>query len=444
MAQANLTAFRAHLISPLSQHSFLDLKDGVMLVSDEGKIVDIGDFQQLSIKYGEFDNLIDYGKKVIIPGLVDLHIHLVQIAQTGRSGDTLLDWLTKYIFPAEMKFARAEHASKLADWFFRELAANGTTLAAVFTSIHKEACDIAFSNAARRGCRLIMGKTLMDRNAPVELQEDLERSLEDSEELCAKWHGYDNNRILYAYTPRFAPTSSSKQMEGAAQLWRKYPGSYMQTHLSENTDEIAWVKELFPNCRNYLDAYAGHGLIGKNSLFAHSIHLSDSEIEKLEESGSSLVHCPSSNLFLKSGVFPYRRVKQAGLKFGLGSDVAAGPEMSMFKVMKDAAYVQSELWLGPKELLYRATLAGAEAVNLDDRIGSLAVGKEADFVVLDPGLKSSVPRDILDQESDDILSSLVYVGDDRMIAATYVRGKAIYELDQASSLGARAASGGTH
>ena len=424
------TAFRGHIISPKDPNSYDDYPDGCLLVNGEGKIVAVGTYDDVVATHGQPLKTVDYGKRVILPGFIDLHIHLVQIAQTGRSGDTLLGWLDKYIFPAEVKFARIEHATKLADWFFRELARNGTTLSSVFTSIHKTAADVAFHNAAERGCRVIMGKTLMDRNAPDNLSEDVDVSLAESEELCKKWHGYDNNRLLYAFTPRFAPTSTSKQLAGAAELWHKYEGSYMQTHLSENSDEIAWVKELFPGCKNYLDVYASHGLIGKNSLFAHSIHLSDSEIDRLVETDSAVVHCPSSNLFLKSGVFPYQRAKAKGLKTGLGSDVAAGPEMSMFKVMKDAAYVQTDLWLAPRELLYLATLSGAKAVNLDKTLGSLEAGKEADFVVVDPSAKSSVPRDILEQPADEILSSLVYVGDDRMIAATYVRGKAIFKSDE--------------
>lgn len=431
MTKSNtFTAYRGHIITPVDHDSYNEYVDGCLLVDNDGKIVDVGNWQDLNKKHGTPAELVEYGKRVIMPGLIDLHIHLVQIAQTGRSGDTLLGWLNKYIFPAEVKFVRAEHATKLADWFFRELARNGTTLSSVFTSIHKEAADIAFTNAAERGCRVIMGKTLMDRNAPDDLSENVEQSLAESEELCAKWHGYDNGRLLYAFTPRFAPTSTSKQLQGAADLWKKYPGSYMQTHLSENSEEVVWVKELFPKCKDYLDAYASHGLIGKNSLFAHSIHLSDAEIDRLVETESSVVHCPSSNLFLKSGVFPYQRTKQKKLKTGLGSDVAAGPEMSLFKVMKDAAYVQTELWLAPKELFYLATMGGARAVNLDDKLGSLEAGKEADFIVLDPNLKSSVPRDILEQEADEILSSLVYVGDDRMVAATYVRGKAIFKNDE--------------
>lgn len=428
----NLTIYRGHIISPIDAEKYVDLPEGYLAVDANGVIKDLGLWRNFSKQQASACCVKDFGKRVVMPGLIDLHIHLVQIAQAGRSGDTLLSWLNKYIFPAEIKFSDKEHAGKLADWFFRELARNGSTLAAVFTSIHKEAADIAFAKAAETGSRIIMGKTLMDKNAPDKLSEDTSRSLADSEELCEKWHGYDDNRLLYAFTPRFACTSSSKQLKGAAELWKKYPGSYMQTHLSENAEEVKWVRELFPGCKNYFDVYASHGLVGKNSLFAHSIHLSDEEIENMAKSGSAAVHCPSSNLFLKSGIFPYERSRASCMKIGLGSDIAAGPEMSMFKVMKDASYIQPDLWLNPRELFYLATLAGATAVNLQSRLGSLEIGKEADFIVVDPAAKSSVPRNILDQTTDEILSSLVYVGDDRMICATYVRGREIYNCNSSA------------
>jgi guanine deaminase len=268
---------------------------------------------------------------------------------------------------------------------------------------------------------------MMDRNSPPGLTEDTNTSLAESERLCKKWHGHDDGRLMYAFTPRFAPTSTPELLKGAAELWKRFPGTYMQTHLSENVDEIAWVKQLFPSSKDYVGAYADSGLIGRNSIFAHAIHLSDGEIEMLAKHDCGLAHCASSNFFLKSGVFPIDRVRRAGVKFGLGSDVAAGPEMCIFRVMKDSAYIQPELWLSPSELLYFATLGGARAVNLHDKVGSLDVGKEADFIVVNPATKSTVPADILEQPSADILSSLVYVGDDRMVKATFVRGKRVYE-----------------
>lgn len=425
-----LTAYRGHIISPLDYDHYTEFVDGAIVVDKNGIIKAAGLWNDIQNSVPSFTRVMDYGKRVILPGFIDLHVHLVQIAQTGRSGDTLLGWLNKYIFPAEAKFADHDHAAKLADWFFRELSKNGTTLASVFTSIHQEATDIAFNVAAENGCRVIMGKVLMDRNAPADLTEDTDKSIEQSEELCKKWHGYDSGRLSYAFTPRFAPTSTSEQMKRVSELWHKYPGSFMQTHLSENIDEINWVKELFPSCSNYLDVYDKHGLVGPNSLFAHAIHLSENELKTLSDSGAAVVHCPSSNFFLKSGAFPYKRMRSASVLIGLGSDVAAGPEMSLFKVMKDAAYIQTGLWLNPRELFYLATLGGAQAVNMGNKIGSLEVGKEADFIVIDPTLKSASPFDILEQPADEILSSLVYIGDDRMVVATYVRGRPVFQLEE--------------
>ena len=421
-----VTAYLGHIISPTGPDSFDDFPQGALIVDQKGVIVAAGPWSELKTSHAQ-NRVVDYGQKLLLPGFVDLHVHLAQIAQAGRAGDTLLGWLTKYIFPEETKFSQRDHATRLANWFFRELAANGTTLSCVFTSIHKEATDIAFQTAADLGLRVVMGKVMMDINSPPELTESKEQSLIDAEELCKRWHGHDNNRLLYAFTPRFAPTSSSEVMSGVGKLWSKYPGSYMQTHLSENTDELRWIKELFPNCKNYLDVYTTHGLVGKNSLFAHAIHLDNSEIAVLRSSGASVAHCPSSNFFLKSGVFPYKRMTDATIPFGLGSDVAGGPEISMFKVMRDAVYIQPQLWLSPAQLLYLATLAGAAALNLQDKVGSLSPGKEADFIVVDPSRKTSVPADVLERPTQDILSALVYLGDDRMIASTFVRGKNVYD-----------------
>jgi guanine deaminase len=429
-----LTAYRGHVVSPIDRATYKDIPEGVIVVDENGLINAVGkwsDFQRQ-----QFSHVVNYGKQLIMPGFIDLHIHLAQIAQAGRSGDTLLGWLTKYIFPEEAKFASVDHAQHRANWFFRELAANGTTLASVFTSVHGKATDIAFKAADAFGSRVIMGRVFMDTNSPESLTDDPQKALAESDDLCSRWHGKDNDRLMYAFTPRFAPTSTSASMKAIGELWARHPGSYMQTHLSENIDEIKWVAQLFPSCKNYLDVYHTHGLTGKNSLFAHSIHLSDDEKALLVKTSSSVAHCPSSNFFLKSGAFPIREMERAGVKFGLGSDVAAGPEMSMFKVMRDAAFMQSVDWLSPAELLYLATLAGAVAVNKQDRLGSLDAGKEADFIIVDPTRKSSVDPELLEHPAEDILSNLVYVGDDRMIVSTYVRGKAIYEAKQAETPGA--------
>lgn len=427
-AQQKVTAYLGRIITPVDWQTVREFVNGALLVDEEGKIEAVGDWSSLQGKYPRAD-VIDFGPRLILPGFIDLHVHLVQIAQTGRAGDTLLSWLTKYIFPEEMRFTEASHAHKMADWFFRELAKNGTTLAAVFTSVHAEATDIAFQTAAASGMRVIMGKTMMDRNAPAGLVEDTGVALEQAEALCKKWHDFDRGRLKYAFTPRFAPTSTPESLEKTAQLWRKNPGTYVQTHLSENVDEIKWVHELFPDANNYFDAYENCGVAGHNCLFAHSIHLDSAELQAMKASDSSIAHCPSSNFFLKSGIFQYESVKEMGIKFGLGSDVAAGPEMSIFRVMKDAAYMQYDLWINPVELFYLGTLAGAKAVNLDDTIGSLDIGKDADFIVVDPTRKSLVAKSVLEHPTEEVLSALVYVGDDRMVCSTFVRGKAIYAAD---------------
>jgi guanine deaminase len=303
-ASQKLIAYCGHVLTPESFDTYREIVDGAIVVDEAGTIVAVGAKSEI-LATTKPHQTVDFGKRLLMPGFVDLHMHLVQMAQTGRSGDTLLGWLDKYIFPEEKRFADSSHAKKVVRWFFNELAKNGTTLGAIFTSIHAEATDIAFQTAAELGNRVIMGKTMMDINSPPELTENTQTSLAQSEELCKKWHGHDGGRLMYAFTPRFAPTSTGALMEGAAKLWKQHAGSYMQTHLSENLDELAWVKKLFPEQRDYLDVYESHGLTGNNSIFAHSIHLDDSEIKRLAKHDCSVAHCPSSNFFLKSGVFPY-------------------------------------------------------------------------------------------------------------------------------------------
>lgn len=310
------------------------------------------------------------------------------------------------------------------------LAANGTTTACVFTTIHADSTDIAFKTASVKGNRVIMGKVMMDCNSPPELTENYQESVNQSDELCKRWHGFDGNRLQYAFTPRFAVSSTSNLLSACGKVWRQNPGSYLQTHISETEEEVAAVKHLFPTASSYLDVYAGYGLIGKKSILAHAVHLDDMDMGSIAKASCGVAHCPSSNFFLKSGAFPFAKMKEANVLFGLGCDVAGGPEVSMLSVMKDAAYMQTHHWISPAELFYLATLGGARALKMQDTIGTLTPGKEADFVVVNPNYKQSVPKDILRRPTDDILSSMIYLGDDRMVAATYVRGKAIYQSDR--------------
>lgn len=427
-----LKAYRGHIVSPLSETDFIDISDGCLIVDQAGKIVQVTSFEEVHSRAGEFQSIEDFGKKLIMPGFVDMHLHLPQVAQTGRSGEHLLKWLEKYIFPAEAQFSDQDYAKTIALWFFDELLRNGTTTACVFTTIHKHATDAAFQVARQKGNRVIMGKVLMDSNCPPELAEDVEESVDQSLELFDRWHFEDDGRLLYAFTPRFAVTSSTKLLKSCGDAWQKSKGSYLHTHLAESAGEVEFVKELFPDSRTYVDVYKDHGLFGANTVFAHSIHLDDQDVSSLRESSCSLAHCPSSNFFLKSGVFPYRRLKEAEVQFGLGSDVAAGPQMSLFGVMKDANYIQPHDWIEPKDLFFRATLGGAQALNLADKVGSLEAGKEADFIVIDPTNRNAVARDMLESETEEILSSLVFLGDDRCVDVTFVRGKEVFRQNSSN------------
>lgn len=438
-SESEITAYLGHVISPLSETEYLDYREGALLVSSQGKIVAVGDWADLktnALVKSSIVTILDYGDRLILPGLIDLHLHLPQVTQTGRSGEHLLAWLNRYIFPAEARFEDTDHARKIANWFFDELSKNGTTLACVMTTIHKDATDAAFEVAAAKGNRVIMGKVMMDANSPEALTEKTEDSIAQSRWLAAKWHGYDDDRLLYAFTPRFAVSSTGELLKAAASLKAEFPGSFIHTHLAEAREEIHFVAEQYPHSRSYLDVYDQAEMLGRRSIFAHSIHLDDTDIQTVKRSESSLAHCPSSNFFLKSGVFAYQKMQKEGVLFALGSDVAAGPAMSMFCVMRDAQFIQPTYWIDPRELLYRATLGGARAAWLDDRVGSLEASKEADFIVVDPRRKTGIVDNILKQSSDEILSSLVFLGDDRLIEATYVRGRAIYQSSAALAVNA--------
>lgn len=439
-------AYCGHIVSPVASsasgasaygYDYLDYPRGFLFVED-GKIVAVGEQSVLADKLAQLapQNIVDFQDRLIMPGLIDMHLHLPQVTQTAKSGEHLLSWLNRYIFPAEARFSDKEYARKIANWFFHELVKNGTTLSVVFTTIHKEACHAAFEVAHDVGARVIMGKVMMDSNSPAALTEDTQKSIKESEELAALWQGANQGLLNYAFTPRFGVTSSRELLAGTGEAWKRNPGTYLHTHLSEAREEIQFVSQQFPDARSYLDVYDKFALTGARSVFAHSIHLDDQDIACIKHSGSALAHCPSSNFFLKSGVFNFKKIEEGGCLFGLGSDVAAGPHMSLFEVMKDANYIQADYWLEPRELIYRATLGGARALYMDNQVGSLEVGKEADFIVVDPRHKTGIVQDILQHSTDEILSSLVFLGDDRLIDETYVRGKNIYR----SVLGSRSLS----
>ena len=409
------------VLTPSADGRLLAIPKGALGVDKEGCLAFVG--SRADLEPDDKEAIIqDHGSGILFPGFVDLHVHLPQIGSRGRSRSDLLQWLHKDIYPAEAKFADPEYAGQCARRFVKECARNGVTTTVAFLTSHKEASKRSISVIAESGIRSVVGAVQMDRNGPQELLNNVEDSISCAEELAGKWHGYDSGRVKYALIPRFAISCSDRLLKELGRLKTQAPSLYVHTHLSEQKGEIDEVSRLFPQADDYLSVYEDAGLVGELTLFAHCIHLSDRELSSLISQGAGVAHCPSSNLFLKSGIFPWQRSVDADLRFGLGSDVGAGPEMSPFRVMRDAYFMQLNQVIPPDELLWRATLGAAQALGMEDEIGSLEVGKEADFVVLD--LKGRPEMEDQDHSSiEGICSSLVFLGDDRVVRESWVRGK---------------------
>jgi guanine deaminase len=378
------------------------------------------------------DTITDYRGCLIAPGFIDTHVHYVQTGMVASYGEQLLDWLDRYAFPAEMAFRDPQHAAAMAKFFCGELLRNGTTTALVFCAVYPQSVDALFAEANARGMRIAAGKVLMDRNAPEALRDTAQQGYDESKALIAKWHGH--GRSLYAITPRFAGTSTPQQLEAASTLWREHPDVLMQTHISENRREIEWTAELFPERKNYFDIYDHYGLAGQRAVYAHGVHLSEPELCRCHESGTALSHCPTSNMFLGSGLFRVGDVKdpRRPVEIGLGTDIGGGTSFSLLATM-GAAYDVAQLGgrkLSPVEAFYLATLGGARALGLENHVGSIAVGREADLVVLDPAatpllkLRNSRADSVQDQ-----LFTLMTLGDDRAVRATYVAGTLAHARD---------------
>jgi guanine deaminase len=378
------------------------------------------------------DRITDYRGCLIAPGFIDTHVHYVQTGMVASYGEQLLDWLDRYAFPAEMAFRDPQHAAAMAKFFCGELLRNGTTTALVFCAVYPQSVDALFAEANARGMRVAAGKVLMDRNAPEALRDTAQQGYDESKTLIAKWHGH--GRSLYAITPRFAGTSTPQQLEAAGTLWREHPDVLMQTHISENRREIEWTAELFPERKNYFDIYDHYGLAGQRAVYAHGVHLSEPELCRCHESGTALSHCPTSNMFLGSGLFRVGDVRnpKRPVQVGLGTDIGGGTSFSLLATM-GAAYDVAQLGgrkLSPVEAFYLATLGGARALGLENHVGSIAVGREADLVVLDPAatpllkLRNSRADSVQDQ-----LFTLMTLGDDRAVRATYVAGTLAHARD---------------
>ncbi|OMG63235.1 guanine deaminase [Stutzerimonas balearica] len=426
-------AYRAALLHCLAdprevgiEQSHEYFEDGLLVVAD-GKVAQIGHAAELLPTLAAGTEVVEYPNALITPGFVDTHIHYPQTGMIASYGEQLLDWLETYTFPTERAFADKAHAGEVAEVFLNELLRNGTTTALVFGSVHKESVDAFFEACEKRNLRMIAGKVLMDRNAPDYLTDTAETGYADSKELIERWHG--KGRLHYAVTPRFAPTSTPEQLALAGQLFKEYPDLYMHTHLSENRKEIEWVRELFPERQGYLDVYDHHGLIGARSVFAHGVHLCDEECQRLGETGSAVAFCPTSNLFLGSGLFDLEKVEGFGVRVGLGTDVGAGTSFSQLQSLNEAYKVMQLQGkkLDPFKSLYLATLGGARALYLDDRIGNLQPGKDADFVVLDYQATPLIDYRMRQARTlEEKLFALTILGDDRAVKETFAAGVSVH------------------
>jgi len=409
-----------------AERSYEYFEDGLLVVED-GMVVEVGMAESLLPSLSSEIEVVHYENALITPGFVDTHIHYPQVGIIGSYGAQLLDWLETYTFPCEGQFDDARHAHAQADIFLRELLRNGTTTALVFGTVHKQSVDAFFERASKLNLRMIAGKVLMDRCAPDYLVDTAESGYADSKELIERWHG--KGRLSYAVTPRFAPTSSNEQLELAGKLFKEFPGLYMHTHISENRQEIEWVKELFPERDGYLDVYDHHGLIGERSVFAHGVHLHNDECRRLGDTGSAVAFCPTSNLFLGSGLLDLAHLESHGVRVGLGTDVGAGTSFSQLQSLNEAYKVlqlQGQK-LDPFKAFYLATLGGARSLYLDDRIGSLRAGKEADFVVLDYEATPLVSYRLKHSKSlEETLFALMILGDDRVVKETFSAGMSVH------------------
>jgi len=400
-------------------------EDGAVLVRD-GRIAAVGDYHSVARQAGPGVETIDHRPHLILPGFIDAHVHFPQMQIIASYGAELLDWLNKYTFPEETRFFNPQHGRRIARLFLDEIVRHGTTTVAAYCSVHKESAEAFFAEATERNMLVVAGKVMMDRNAPQGLRDTPQSGYDDSKALIAAWHG--KGRALYAVTPRFAITSTPEQMEMAGALVREHPGCHMQTHLSENHAEIAFTQDLYPWSRDYTDVYERYGLLGKKSLFGHCIHLSEREADALSASGSVAVFCPTSNLFLGSGLFDYQRYRkrEKSLRIAAATDVGGGTNYSMLRTM-DEGYKVIALngeKLNPLASFWQLTAGNAEALSIEDRVGRLEAGKDADIVVLDakatPAMKLRMERiETLAEE----LFLLQTLGDDRAISETYVAGR---------------------
>jgi guanine deaminase len=403
--------------------------DAIVAMAD-GKITHLGPAAEVRSKLPAGTAVKENGKDTLmVAGFIDSHVHFPQTPMIAAYGEQLLDWLNKYTFPTEQKYADKEFASEVAKVFLGENVRNGITSGCIYCTVYPQSVDALFEEAEKYGMRLAAGKVLMNRNAPDKLLDTTKSGYDDSKALIKKWHG--KGRLMYAITPRFAPTSTGDQLEAAGALCKEHPDCYMQTHVSENKGEVAWVKELFPERKGYLDVYDHHGLCRPRAVFGHGIHLTEDELQCMHATGSAISHCPTSNFFLGSGylnVFNAQK-KERPVRVGLGTDLGAGTSFSILATLNEA-YKAAQLngkALSAGHAFYLATRGTARAMYMEDKVGSLAPGMEADLVVLD--LKSTPVIEYRMRHCKDLEEALfiqMTMGDDRAVMATYVAGRQVY------------------
>ena len=397
--------------------------DDGLLIIDNGNVVDAGSADSLLNGLPAETQVTDYSGKLIVPGFIDCHVHFPQLDIIGSFGAQLLDWLNQYAFPVEEQFADPDHAREVANVFVDELLRNGTTTALVFGTVHAHSADAIFEAAEARDMRLIAGKVLMDSNCPEALRDDPESGYAESKALIERWHG--KGRLGYAITPRFALTSSPEQLRAAGKLAREYPDVWIHTHLAENMDEVEELARLFPDSRSYLDVYDEFELLRERAVFAHCLYMDDEDRSRMASKGGAAAFCPTSNLFLGSGLFDLAAIRSAGIRCGLGTDVGGGTSLSLLNTASEAYKVLhlQDQPLHAIRALYLATLGAAEALYLDDKIGNFEKGKEADFVVLDfEGSSLTARRTAAANTIEEKLFALMTLADDRNVDSTWVHG----------------------
>ena len=431
MSLANLQAYRGSLLHFLADPAFSDQshdwhEDGLLIVAD-GKVQAAGDYATLHASLPPGTPVHDYSGKLLMPGFIDTHVHYPQTDMIASPSEGLLPWLETYTFPVERQFEDAAHAAGVADFFLDELLRCGTTTAMVYCTVHPQSVDAFFTASEQRGLRMVAGKVMMDRNCPDFLRDSAESSARDTETLIQRWH--KRGRSLYAITPRFAPTSTEEQLRLAGELARAYPDTFIQTHVSENEAECAWVRELFPNSRSYIDVYDGYGMMRPRAMYGHCIWLDERDRERMAETGSAAAICPTSNLFLGSGLFDFERADKAGVLLSLATDVGGGTSFSMLQTMNEA-YKVARLkgsYLPALRMFYLATLGAARSMRLEGTIGNFTAGAEADFIVIDPQATPLLQRRTSRGGSlEELLFALALLGDDRVIAATYSGGRQVH------------------